>query len=253
MRLFVRALSVLGATACLLLAAVTSAGVTSAGATRARGHKGCAPRGPRIVLASPQAQVYAAPDRRSEVIAIYACANTGRRSFIVAGCNTSEGAGACARGSHVTLAGAMIAYEDAFVADSNGVEPGVDEWYVAVRDLKTGRRVLRVPTGAALKPRARYVGVGNLVALALRSDGAIAWIADDYERSASGGQSEVAFFDVEAADKSGVRLLAAGTDVDPASLALGVDATDIGARNRSVAGSVVYWTQGGRVSSASLK
>ena len=90
--------------------------------------------------------------------------------------------------------------------------------------------------------------------LVLRSDGAIAWIADDYERSLHAGQqSEVTFFDLEMADKSDVRLLAAGTDLDPASLALGLGATNVGARNRSVEASVVYWTQGGKASSASLR
>jgi len=206
------------------------------------------------LLASPQAQIFAARERRTQVTAIRGCANGGRRSFPVAGCGVSESAAACARNAHITLAGAVVACEEAFVVDGNGVEPGVGEWHVVVRDLNTGRLIRQVPTGMALEPQTHYVGVGNVVAIVLRSDGAVAWIADDYERSLHGGQqSEVTFFDLEMADKSGVRLLAAGTDLDPASLALGLSAANIGARNRSIDASLVYWMQGGKVSSANLR
>jgi hypothetical protein len=218
-----------------------------------RDHQSCAPPGALVLLASPQAQVYAAPERKTQVTAIYGCANGRRRSFLVAGCDVHQSGSACARSQHVTLAGDVVACESGFVVGGNGVEPGIGEWYVAVNDLRTGRLLRQVPTGMPRTPEAHYVGVGNIVALALRSDGAVAWIADDYERSLGAGpQTEIPYFDVEAADSSGVRLLAAGTDVDPASLALGQGATNVGALSRSVGASLVYWTQGGKAFSAPL-
>jgi hypothetical protein len=84
-----------------------------------------------------------------------------------------------------------------------------------------------------------YIGVGNVVAIVVKSDGAVAWIAEDYERTLGTGTPSVTpYFDVEAVDKSGSRLLASGTDIDPSSLAL--------------AGNTLYWMQGGQPASAPL-
>ena len=158
MRLFVGILSVLVAvSACCLIPASRA----NAGPVRSRGNDPCAPRGARVLLASPQAQIFAARERQTQVTAIRGCANGGRRSFPVAGCSVSESASACIRNSHVTLAGTVVACQEAFVVDSNGVEPGVGEWYVAVSDLSTGYLVRRVPTGTRLHPQAHYIGVGT--------------------------------------------------------------------------------------------
>src|SRR4029077_17139210 len=101
-------------------------------------------------------------------------------------------------------------------------------------------------------PPARYIGVGNVVALVLKSDGSVAWIADDYMRSITPGGTGPPYFDVYAVDRSGTRLLASGTDVDPSSLALSVGGNNIGMSSRSVAGSTLYWTQGGKPFSTTL-
>ena len=83
-------------------------------------------------------------------------------------------------------------------------------------------------------------GVGAITALVVKTDGSVAWIARDRERSSpsSGIAPELLFYDVYAADRSGTRLLAAGTDVSPSSLALG--------------GSTVYWTQSGTAHTTTL-
>jgi hypothetical protein len=121
---------------------------------------------------------------------------------------------------------------------------------VVVRDLRTGRVLHRVPTGAPLEPKPGYVGVGNVVSIVVKSDGAVAWIADDYERSGTAHGTE--YIDVYAVDKSGTRLLAAGTEIDPSSLALSVGGSNIGQGSRTAPGSTLYWTQGGQPMSASL-
>ena len=48
------------------------------------------------------------------------------------------------------------------------------------------------------------------------------------------------------------RLLAAGTEIDPSSLALSVGGSNIGQGSRTAPGSTLYWTQGGQPMSASL-
>jgi hypothetical protein len=99
---------------------------------------------------------------------------------------------------------------------------------VIVRDLRSGRVLRSTPTGTSTNPM--VVGVGPTTSIVLKKDGAVAWIVDT-----SGEQNR---YQVHAADRSGARLLASGSDVDPSSLAL--------------AGSTLYWTQGGKAFSAAL-
>ena len=79
-----------------------------------------------------------------------------------------------------------------------------------------------------------------MVGLVAKPNGSVAWIAEDFERSApaTSTSEEARYYDVYASDKSGTGLLASGLDVSPSSLALG--------------GSTVYWTQGGKPASAVL-
>lgn len=73
-----------------------------------------------------------------------------------------------------------MAFEEAAVG---GSQSEVAEYRVVVRDLWSGRVLHRVPTGTPLKAQPQHVGVGNVVAILAKSDGAVAWIADDYGRS----------------------------------------------------------------------
>jgi len=130
----------------------------------------------------------------------------------------------------------MVAFE------SFNSEPEEGEWYVVVRDLRTGRRVLHVPTGTPLAPERYFVGVGPVVGMVVKADGGVAWMAEELERSRPPEDAEgpaVSYLDVYAAEGSVTRLLAAGTDIDPSSLAL--------------AGSTVYWIEAGKPASAELK
>lgn len=210
----------------------------------------CRPNSSHVLFTDPQAEVYAVPN--GEVLNIRACANGQRRSFFIASCNRRESAATCAEVPRVTLAGAAVAYEEFFTtADRYTLEGAAvrTSLRVIVRDLRTGRVLHDVPTGTPPKPEPGSVGVGEIVALVLKSDGSVAWIAEDTERSAT---AKAPYFDVYAADGSGTRLLASGTDVDPSSLALSVDATHLDYYPHTIAGSTLYWTQGGQSFSTTL-
>ena len=212
----------------------------------------CAPSS-HTVLADAQAQVYSTPVDSDGVISLRACAYGQRRSFIVSGCNYEESATVCAAKSHVALVESVVAYGDTFApAGGHEHEEIIAEWHIEVRDLRTGRLLHEVPTGTPLKPAPHYVGVGPIVGLVLKSDGSVAWIAEDYERSSKLYGAGASYFDVYATDKTGTRLLASGTNIDPSSLALSVGASGVNARPRTIEGSTLYWTQGGVSASALL-
>ena len=124
----------------------------------------------------------------------------------------------------------MVAYES-YTELTFPPPAGFQKWQVVVENLRTGRVLQRVPTGTS-SPDA--VGVGPVVGLVVKSDGAVAWIVENEIPA----QHVPAEYEVHAVDKAGDRLLASGSDIDPHSLAL--------------AGSTLYWTQGGKPMSAVL-
>jgi hypothetical protein len=209
----------------------------------------CRPGHSRLISANSQAQLYKAtePHAFPEYLGVYGCVYGHRPVFLgPLPYASSGGAGGIA---YETLAGSMVAYQESTIG---GYESGRAEWRVVVRNLRNGRVVQRVPTGQPLTPMPEYVGVGNVVSLTLKSDGAVAWIADDYERSATPNGTGYPYFDVYALDKSGPRLVASGTNIDPSSLALSVGGMNIGMSSQSVVGSTLYWTQGGQSFSTTL-
>ena len=113
--------------------------------------------------------------------------------------------------SHEVLAGPVIAYEE--IANQLGC--GFCQWAVVVRDLRNGRVLRREPTGTPVQAaHEENFGVGPVTTIVLKSDGAVAWIADAHDAPPEGG------FQVHASDASGSRLLAIGEDIEPGSLAL---------------------------------
>jgi hypothetical protein len=106
---------------------------------------------------------------------------------------------------HYVLAGATVAYEKFFTTETRYTREGEatrTSWRVIVRDLRTGRVLHDVPTGTPLKPESGYIGVGNIVALVVATDGSVAWVAEHYERSATPSGTEAPYFDVYAVDGS---------------------------------------------------
>jgi hypothetical protein len=213
----------------------------------------CSPGHSHVIAADSQAQVYEVTE--GEALAVRGCLYGAKRSFPLGGpviCGGGGGGAPCGGMEHFTLNGAYVAYEENSSEHMYG-EPVHSEYIVVVRNLHTGRVLHRAPTGTPLKPRPDYIGVGNVVAIVVKSDGAVAWIADDYERTLGTGTLSVTpYFDVEAVDKSGSRLLASGADIDPSSLALAVGGTDISPNSLAVAGNTLYWTQGSQPFSAPL-
>jgi len=201
------------------------------------------PHHAHILLANPQAVVYEGPDtvglfgRESKGLPnIYGCTARGRRAFYLGGAASfgSQGGGGI---EGEALGGTFVAYENVSVTTSEIPHPGSYE--VIVRDLHNGRFVRRLPTGPRPVNPAntsfRYgFGVGPTRAIVVKNDGAVAWMVEDYSRLVGGHT----VYDVYAADRSGTRLLAFGEDVDRYSLAL--------------AGSDIYWTQGGNPFTAPL-
>ena len=207
----------------------------------------CAPSS-HTLLADPQAQVYLVQESSlSNVRSLRACVYGQRKSFFLEDCISGEeivGPIGCIKDLHLTLTGTFVAYKQFFGSGKYPFEKHASEWYVVVRDVRTGRMLHKVPTGTPLTPKSSgNVGVGNVVALVLKDDGSVAWIAEDYGRTEAGPPvgpegTRLSYFDVYACDKSGTRLLASGTSIDPSSLAL--------------AGSTLYWTQGGKSASTVL-
>lgn len=227
-RIAIAAISVLA-----LLVAVAWAG---AARPQHRALAKCAPGHPHLITANAQAQVYEAtePEALPEYLGAWGCVYGHNRPYFLGPLpyGSASGAGGV---RHETLAGSMVAYEEVSIG---GSQSGRSEWRVVVRNLRTGRVLHKVPTGVPLEPEPEYVGVGNIVSIVVKSDGAVAWIADDYERSATAHGTGPPYFDVYASDKLGTRLLSSGSNIGPRSLAL--------------AGSTLYWTQGGKPFSVTL-
>ncbi len=190
----------------------------------------CPPKHWPVLVADAQAQLYVHPASIVEPFTpaeVYGCAYATKRSYDLgpAPGECGGGGGGCAGVEHEVLAGPVVAYEE-FGASN---EHGTAEWVVVVRNLRTGRVLHREATGMPSAPSSENVGVGATVAIVVKSDGAVAWTNEDESRTS---------YQVHAVDESGSRLLASGGDIDPHSLAL--------------AGSTLYWTQGGQPYSAPL-
>jgi hypothetical protein len=141
----------------------------------------------------------------------------------------------------------MIAYE--FVED--GEEQSSDE--VRVLNLRTRKLIHSIPHEFPIVPG--EVGRGEVKSIVVKSDGSVAWTTFIVEKGPErihvcppvpevcrGGprtyEWETTYSAVHTLDRSGNRLAAAGADIEPNSLAL--------------AGSTLYWMQGGKPMSATL-
>lgn len=192
------------------------------------GHKAptkCPQPGSHVVLADAQAQVYVT----AEGTTVRGCVRGRRRSYTLGefyeeACSPSG----CGGVTLETLAGTMVAYEELF---SGGRQLS---YAVFVLDLRTGRLLHQVPTGVLVKPLPLHVGSGPAANIVVKSDGAVAWIAENEELSGK----EVAYYELHAVDKTGSRVLASGPNIDTSSLKL--------------TGSTLHWKQGGKRASAVL-
>ncbi len=208
------------------LVAGLAALASTALATPSHGASSKCPAGhSHLIVADAQGEVYL----RVETEDIIACAYGSKHLHLLGGPPgyDAEGGGEL---THYTLAGAVLAYEN-YVYTNFPATGHPESWrYVYVENLRAGQVLHKLPTGTST---ASAVGIGPVVAIVVKSDGAVAWIAgnnNDSEHATS--------FEIHAVDKTGSRLLASGGAIDPHSLAL--------------AGSTLYWTQEGKPMSATL-
>ena len=187
----------------------------------------CPPGHTHLITADTQAQVYQVFS--PEPAEIFGCAYGGKRSYLLGGPPVSDAEGG-GKQTYYTLGGAVVAFASASFRDFPRPGEPRSENYVEVLNLGTGRVLHKVPTGTSSPSR---VGFGAVAALLVKSDGAVAWIAGN-----NLGDEHPTSFEVHAVDKADNRLLASGPEIDPSSLAL--------------AGSTLYWTQGGKPMFTSL-
>jgi hypothetical protein len=202
----------------------------NAGKPRHKPPARCDTHGGRVMAADTQAILYRNV-KRFEFPTVYGCAFTRGHSFRLGEFPTEDncGPGTCGLIDHETLAGPLVAYEHSVIAGESGEHE--EKFWVIVRDLRDGRVLHRVPTGVPFPPSPLVVGNGPTPLIVLKSDGSVAWITADFA-------GELKLYEVHALDKTGSRVLATGSDIDPHSLAL--------------AGSTLYWTQAGKPYSTRL-
>jgi hypothetical protein len=154
----------------------------------------------------------------------------------------------------VVLAGSVLAYAEDSDESSKYGHCFCEEWHVAVRDLRTGRFIYHLATGPHRGNKVngdQYVGVGPAVSLVAKPDGAVAWMtkntaawwnanfgAREGEYFPNGRQEIPIQYELHVRDRRGLRVLAAGHNLETRSLAL--------------LGSTLRWTQAGIAHSAHL-
>jgi hypothetical protein len=147
---------------------------------------------------------------------IYGCADGSRRSYTLGRVIEGSASGSVGTGPFA-LAGPVVAYgaEKSFTGGHSFSE-------VWVRDLATGKILHRFPDGSPAEPG--DVGIGETTAIVVRRDGSVAWITR--------ASRQLGGIQVRSVDATGSHLLASSPEIEPKSLAL--------------AGSTLYWTQGGK-------
>jgi hypothetical protein len=137
----------------------------------------------------------------------------------------------------------MAAYAETMEPETKYGNCYCGQWHVVVRNLRTGHIVHRPPTGGSKRTPATqeykvpepgdYVGVGPAIDIVVRSDGSVAWIAQNY-----GLDKTAAGYEVHVLDRLGSRVLASSPEIKPSSLAL--------------RGGTLYWKDGGKPMSSHL-
>jgi hypothetical protein len=219
--------------ACVVTLVLTcTASVTSAEARHHLKSRRCAPgfmpvlhereEGARLLLANEHAEVYVTYGHGLELHVdgpeIRGCGYGQRRSYNV-GAPFGGSGGAGGGTLHLVLRDTIVAGEK--FEYCNSCFTGTEAQSVFAIDLRTGAVL-----GEATSP-------GGVQSMVVKPDGAIAWIAAS-NVSITGFHEEWVY----ALDHDGVRLLAHGSDISDSSLAL--------------AGSTIYWTEGGKAFSAAL-
>ena len=158
-----------------------------------RSHKAipmCPPAGTRVLLADAQAAIYTVHERLivpvkggghevQKVIATRGCVDGRMGSYKLGERFVPTPTELNGGMDQLSLGGLLVAYEESFYGGSRYSEgrgeESIEEWYVVVRNLRTGRVLHRIPTGMNEKDHPKFVGDGPTSAIIVRADGAVAW------------------------------------------------------------------------------
>ena len=184
-------------------------------------------------MADRQAQIYLVPESVELIEGPdYVGCAFGRERHFVLGPETTCAATGCTGTNTIVLAGSLVAYEQLSEGFNGAASTGGGRWQIVVRDLRTGRVIHDVLTGTMAQPRPGYEGIGPTTDVVVKPDGALAWIAVGVIGA------EYGVYQVHELDASGSRTLAVSPSIGPTSLA--------------IAGSTLYWSEGGHAASAPL-
>jgi hypothetical protein len=186
--------------------------------------------GHTVIARDVRAIIYRTEELNLEFYGYWGCVYGSRKAFrlgreLVAG--SPYGSLAV---KNVTLVGATVAYETESSTTLGNREVISSMRNVVVANLAIGQTRHKVPTGTSRHPAPRVVGAGETRVIVVKRNGAVAWINDTVQKENR--------FEVHALDATGERVLAVGSNIAPESLAL--------------AGSTLYWSQGGKPFSAVL-
>ena len=209
----------IAATVVPLLIALMAGASASAAATRRKAEPSCPASHSQVLVADGRAEVY-----ETYGLGIFGCVHGRSRAYeLGTAARCGGGGGGCGGIKKETLTGPIVAYEEGSSSNGGPNESGTVHYLLVVRDLLSGRVLHRVATGTPRIASGSSEGIGPAVDIIIKGDGAMAWIVAT--------SPEAGTYQVHAIDGSGNRLLASGSDINPYSLA--------------VAGSTLYWTQGG--------
>jgi hypothetical protein len=171
-----------------------------------------------VLLADGRATIYTGG--KTQPFEVYGCV-PGHSSYDLGRLESPGRPTRSARIGQLTIAGSMVAFEE---TDNTYPER------IVVRDLQTGRFVVRESHGAH--------GLWRVEQIVVKSDGAVAWLVQMNQ----GHGGNPIHKEIDAVDASGTRLLAEGEE--------GLNPIERG--SLAIAGSTLYWTQSGKPLSASL-
>lgn len=199
------------------------------GSALAAGRGSSRPRCPpvkheEVLAADRQALVYvAAPPSEEPLEGVFGCSHSSGKSYLL-GPRLSGGSAGGGGVFPIALAGSVVAF-----GIGHSLEEGHYIAEIRVRDLRTGRLLHRVPNGTPARPG--DVGIGETTQVVVKADGAVAWITH--------ARPELGELQVRSVDQTGSHLLAASPGIASHSLVL--------------VGSTLYWKQGGKPFSATLR
>ncbi len=191
----------------------------------------CPPPRAQVLMADGAAVVYQIERPAEDLFIQAACSHAHTSPYVLERCESLDCEGPVV--SDIVLEGNILAFQESNSGeDRYGIVDGPRTWRIRARNLRTGRQVHSSPTSTS--PPGGGVGNGPEEGLVAKSDGSVAWIAEDGWHLTGPPDT----YQVWKIDRTGEHLLATGPHITPHSLAL--------------AGSTLYWMDEGVPSTAPL-